>query len=233
MSRTKYYKLPAELISGAVTPRAAIVYAVLADRAGLSEKNPEFKDTQGTYIIFQRQELCDLLGIGKRTADYAMAELEDAGLISRKKQGLNLPVKIYIKGTVSAKNCVSRSAKSCASVSAKSCASGSAESCAYINTDSIQTDISTSSPSPSSSSSSLKKILDMIYTISSETGTPVTDDQALTVLTKVRKAGSTIGNLRGWIKTCIENTTLLPAPEELPTIYADYENTSVLDEIDD
>lgn len=233
MSRTKYYKLPAELISGAVTPRAAIVYAVLADRAGLSAKNPEFKDNQGTYIIFQRQELCDLLGIGKRTADYALAELEDAGLISRKKQGLKLPVKIYIKGTISAKNCVSRSAKNCVSVSAKNCVSGCAETCAHSNTDNINTDITTSSPSPSSSSSSLKRLLDMIYTISAETGTPVTDDQALTVLTKVRKAGSTIGNLRGWIRTCIENTTLLPAPEELPTIYEDYENTSVLDEIDD
>lgn len=233
MSRTKYYKLPAELISGAVTPRAAIVYAVLADRAGLSEKNPAFKDNQGTYIIFQRQELCDLLGIGKRTADYALAELEDAGLISRKKQGVRLPVKIYIKGTRSAKNCVSRSAKNCVSVSAKNCVSGCAETCAHINTDSIQTDISTSSTSTSSSSSSLKRILDIIYTISAETGTPLTDDQALQVLTKVRKAGSSIGNLKGWIRACIENTTLLPAPEELPTIYADYENTSVLDEIDD
>lgn len=93
---SKYYKLQAELLSLPLTPRAAILYAVLADRQELSKKNELFRDSHGCYIIYRIEDICTVLGVGERTAKYLLAELEDSGLIERKKQGKNHPQKIYV-----------------------------------------------------------------------------------------------------------------------------------------
>ena len=96
MSTNKYYKLSAELLSLPLTPKAMILYAVLADRLELSRKQRTFKDENGYYIIYRIEDICTVLGVGERTAKYLLAELEDSGLIERKKQGRNHPQKIYV-----------------------------------------------------------------------------------------------------------------------------------------
>ena len=104
MSTNKYYKLSAELLTLPLTPRAMILYAILADRQELSRKTGDkYHDKDGYYIIYTITDICAVLGIGERTAKYALAELEDAGLIERRKQGRTKPQKIYVQDIVKCK----------------------------------------------------------------------------------------------------------------------------------
>ena len=94
-SKVKYYQIPASLMSAGLSPRAVLTYAVLAQRASITILN----DKHGKYIICKISSLCEIMRIGERTAKYALAELEDAGLITKRKQGKNLPQKIYVNET--------------------------------------------------------------------------------------------------------------------------------------
>ena len=218
----KYYKLPAALLTYNLTPRAQILYAVLADRQQLSKGKAEFTDKTGNYIIYKREDICTLLGIGKRTADYAIAELEDAGLLIRKQQGRNMPVKIYVQE-------VKGSAKNCAADSAKNCAADSAKNCAHNYTDNNYTDII------SSSERGLVRLISVIDKVAAKDNITLSDDQVYKLLKKIRKQGDKIGNLEGWIRTAVRNIIMLPDSdpdaEGYPPTYdiEEYESQSITD----
>ena len=226
----KYYKLSAELLSYGITPRAMVLYAVLADRAELSKGKQEFTDERGTYIIYKREDICSVLNIGKRTADYAIAELEDAGLLVRKRQGKTLPVRIYVQEPGS-----ERSAKNSASGSAKNCASGSAKNCAYNYTDSNYTE-ELSSSGKAGTGRGLVKLIGLIDSIAAAEHITLDDDQVYKLIKKVRKQGQKIGNLQGWLRAAVRNADMLPKGDPEPEGYAptydiaEYESTSILDE---
>ena len=84
----KYAALPSD---------AKLLYAILLDRAGLSEKNG-WKDGNGTYIYFTQKEVRQLLRFGSDKACLLFLLLEEAGLIRRKKQGQGKASRIYVKG---------------------------------------------------------------------------------------------------------------------------------------
>ena len=210
----KYYKLPAALLTYNLTPRAQILYAVLADRQQLSKGKAEFTDKTGNYIIYKREDICTLLGIGKRTADYAIAELEDAGLLIRKQQGRNMPVKIYVQEVKG---------------SAKNCAADSAKNCAHNYTDNNYTDII------SSSERGLVRLISVIDKVAAKDNITLSDDQVYKLLKKIRKQGDKIGNLEGWIRTAVRNIIMLPDSdpdaEGYPPTYdiEEYESQSITD----
>ena len=76
---------------------AKTLYGILLDRMSLSVKNG-WLDGQGrVYIIFPVQEVMDALGCADNKATKIFRELENAGLVERKRRGLGKPNPIYVK----------------------------------------------------------------------------------------------------------------------------------------
>lgn len=96
-----YFRVPKFLTTeafGKMSSDAKIVFGVLIDRVTLSRKNNWVDEKGRVYLYFTIEEGCGLLGKSRPTVMKALAELEKSfGLIQRKKQGLGLPDKIYIK----------------------------------------------------------------------------------------------------------------------------------------
>ena len=76
---------------------AKTLYGILLDRMSLSVKNG-WLDGQGrVYIIFPIQEVMDALGCADNKATKLFRELENAGLVERKRRGLGKPNLLYVK----------------------------------------------------------------------------------------------------------------------------------------
>ena len=89
--------LPVDLI-GQVSDRALILYALMADRAKSSAVRSEFIDSDGVpFVIFTVEEVARRFGVCESQARATIKELETAGLIVGKCQGLGKPKKIYVK----------------------------------------------------------------------------------------------------------------------------------------
>lgn len=75
---------------------AKILYACLLDRMDLSSKNG-WRDSDGrVFIIFTIEEIMESLNKSNKTAVKIIKELDDIGLIQRKRQGLGKPNLIYV-----------------------------------------------------------------------------------------------------------------------------------------
>lgn len=78
-----------------------IVYVHLFNRARSSQKaskSGKFVDAMGrVYIVYPIKELAVDTGFTERWVKKSLKELEDVGLIERKKEGKNKPDKIYVK----------------------------------------------------------------------------------------------------------------------------------------
>ena len=76
---------------------AKILYGILLDRMSLSAKNG-WRDEQGrVYIIYTVREVQESLCCAEHKAVKLFRELEDIGLIERKRRGLGRPSLIYFK----------------------------------------------------------------------------------------------------------------------------------------
>lgn len=75
---------------------AKIMYGLLLDRMSLSRKN-NWRDTQGrTYVIYTIESIQEDFNVSKTTAVNFVKELEEFGLIEKKKRP-NAPAMIYVK----------------------------------------------------------------------------------------------------------------------------------------
>ena len=75
---------------------AKILYGILLDRVSLSAMN-EWKDEAGRVFIYCTLEsIQEALGCAHQKATKLLRELENAGLLERKKQGLGKPDIIYV-----------------------------------------------------------------------------------------------------------------------------------------
>ena len=76
---------------------AKILYSILLDRMSLSAKNG-WRDEQGrVYIIYTVREVQESLCCAEHKAVKLFRELEDIGLVERKRRGLGRPSLIYVK----------------------------------------------------------------------------------------------------------------------------------------
>ena len=95
-----FYRLPKKLVIGdqfrELSCEAKIFYGLLIDRASLSKRNQWVDENKHIYVYFKLDELMELLNIGKNKAISVFKELDDIGLIIRKKQGQGKPTKIYV-----------------------------------------------------------------------------------------------------------------------------------------
>ncbi|MBR5789401.1 MAG: replication initiator protein A [Lachnospiraceae bacterium] len=76
---------------------AKLLYGILLDRMDLSKKNHWIDDTGRVYVFMTIKSVEEALGRCHQKAIRIMEELENIGLIERKRQGLCKPSKIYVK----------------------------------------------------------------------------------------------------------------------------------------
>lgn len=77
---------------------AKILYTILLDRARLSQKNDGWTDEQGhVFILFPIKNLTEVMHKSEMSIKTALTALEKENLIVRKRQGVGLPNRIYVK----------------------------------------------------------------------------------------------------------------------------------------
>ena len=103
--RFSFYMLPKILISDehfkSLSSDAKIFYACLLERTSYSYKNNWIDDEDRVYIIFTIDEIMKTLSVSNKTATKISTELENIGLIEKKRQGLGKPNIIYVKDFMS------------------------------------------------------------------------------------------------------------------------------------
>lgn len=101
MKNKGYIKIPKAVFADefkGLSCHAILLYGILCDRNNLSLKNAEkFSDESGrVYIIFTIKMISDIFNVGKSTAMRMLKELEKAGLIRKRHQGMGKPNIIYV-----------------------------------------------------------------------------------------------------------------------------------------
>lgn len=75
---------------------AKILYGMMLDRMDLSRKNGWLDDLNRVYIIFSTEQVCEEMSCSDRTAIKILQQLEEHGLITRKRRGQGKPSLIYV-----------------------------------------------------------------------------------------------------------------------------------------
>lgn len=103
-----FIRIPRMLLTeetfSSLTLQSKMLYSVLLDRMSLSMKNGWFDEENRVYIIYQISEIQSDLGFSKRKAMDYLSELEEFGLVKKKKRGFGLPSIIYVKSFMIQKN---------------------------------------------------------------------------------------------------------------------------------
>ena len=94
-----YLRMPRSLLTDPIYQRlsveAKLAYMLLLDRQSLSAKNG-WQDERGqVYLYYTVEELAGQLGCGRQKAGRVLRELEQFGLITRRRQGQGRPSRIY------------------------------------------------------------------------------------------------------------------------------------------
>ena len=94
-----FYQLPKFLMTGEfknLNNDARVLYAVLKDRHELSMVNQWTNEDNEVYIIFSRDEMCEVLGLSKPTVIKAMKTLKEYNLVEEERVGQGDANKIYL-----------------------------------------------------------------------------------------------------------------------------------------
>ena len=92
-----YLPYPRLLLQADLTQTAMLLYALLLDRATLSQSNGWLDEGGGIYLVFPIEKIAAALDRSSMTVKTALSELEDAGLIERRRSGFSKPNRIYVK----------------------------------------------------------------------------------------------------------------------------------------
>lgn len=89
---------PRFLLECELSETAKLVYIILLDRAKLSGKNDGWTDEQGrVFLYYTIHGLAEAIHRSDMTVKTALAALERSDLITRKRQGIGRPNRIYVK----------------------------------------------------------------------------------------------------------------------------------------
>ena len=95
-----FYRVPKLLFTEErfrrISTDARMLYGLMLDRLGLSQKNGWTDKNGRLYIYFTLEDVANALGVGRQKASQLLAELEKYKLILRKRQGLGKPNRIYV-----------------------------------------------------------------------------------------------------------------------------------------
>ena len=96
-----FIKIPKLLVTGedfsSLSISAKILYGLLLDRMAIASKNKWIDDEGRVYIQYQLSEIQEDMNISKRKAGECLNELQDMGLILKRKGGNGYPSRIYVK----------------------------------------------------------------------------------------------------------------------------------------
>ena len=93
-----YLVFPRALLRLELTAAEVSVYMLLLDRSRLSVQHEKWTDGEGrAFLYFPILELAKAIGRSDTAVKNALRGLEEKDLISRKRQGLGKPSRIYVK----------------------------------------------------------------------------------------------------------------------------------------
>ena len=99
-----FYRIPKALFTDehfkAMSAEAKILYGLMLDRMSLSTRNGWLDVDGRVYIYFTLEDAIDMMGFGHNKIVRLFRELDEIGLIERKKQGQGKPTRIYVKNFV-------------------------------------------------------------------------------------------------------------------------------------
>lgn len=75
---------------------AKILYTLLRDRYELSSSNGWINENGEVFLIYTREEMCEMLQCSEPTIRKAIKQLKEYNLIEEQRQGLNKPNLIYV-----------------------------------------------------------------------------------------------------------------------------------------
>lgn len=89
--------LPRFILRGEYSINAKLLYALLLGRTQLSQKSGWVSEDGDVYVIYTIRQMANDLNRSERTVKAALAELENAGLITRIRQGWNRANRIFLQ----------------------------------------------------------------------------------------------------------------------------------------
>ena len=95
-SLTGYMPVPRELLEMDLPSTAILLYAVLLDRATLSQKNRYSDRTGAVYVIYPIDKLAETLSISDTAVKRNLKTLEQKGLIWKIRESKNGPNHIFL-----------------------------------------------------------------------------------------------------------------------------------------
>lgn len=99
-----FIRIPKELVVGeafsTLSVQAKVLYGIFLDRMGMASKNRWLDEEGRVYIVYSIEDIQSDMGISKHKAVECLAELENVGLIVKRKRGKGLPNQIYVKNFV-------------------------------------------------------------------------------------------------------------------------------------
>ena len=99
-----FYRIPKALFTDehfkSMSAEAKILYGLMRDRMSLSTRNGWLDADGRVYIYFTLEDAIDMMGFGHNKIVRLFRELDETGLIERKKQGQGKPTRIYVKNFV-------------------------------------------------------------------------------------------------------------------------------------
>lgn len=99
IQRNIYYQMPKFLFEGELenlSNDARVLYSLLRDRHELSIKNQWINDNGEVYLIFSRENMCEMLKLSRPTITKAMNDLKKYNLIDEKRLGQGKANHIYL-----------------------------------------------------------------------------------------------------------------------------------------
>ena len=89
--------LPRFILQGEYSINAKLLYALLLGRTQLSQKSGWVSEDGDVYVIYTIRQMANDLNRSERTVKAALTELENAGLITRVRQGWNRANHIFLR----------------------------------------------------------------------------------------------------------------------------------------
>ena len=90
-------RCPGFILRGVYSINAKLLYALLLGRTQLSQKSGWVSEDGDVYVIYTIRQMANDLNRSERTVKAALAELENAGLIIRVRQGWNRANRIFLQ----------------------------------------------------------------------------------------------------------------------------------------
>ena len=99
VQRNTFYQMPKFLFDDefkGLSNDARVLYSLLRDRHELSLKNQWLNENDEVYLIFSRENMCEMLNLSEKTVTKAMNDLKKHRLVDVQRRGQGKTNLIYL-----------------------------------------------------------------------------------------------------------------------------------------